>query len=330
MFTQKRNLLDEKIAVIIPAYKAEQTIQSVLRGIPDFVTWIIVVNDCSPDQTARVLNSIINPRLIVLNHTINQGVGGAMITGYQHAVSLGAKILVKMDSDGQMNPDYLPALLLPILKKKADYAKGNRFLHEPELKSMPAIRRFGNLGISFLTKLASGYWNIFDPTNGYTALTGEAFSQLDPGRIDRRYFFETSMLIELSRKRAVVKDVLIPAVYADEKSSLPILKTLFEFPPKLLHGFFSRIKYLYFVRDFSAVSLMGLAGSFSVLFGFIWGVIKWIQSIQSGIVASTGTVMIAVLPAILGIQFLLQALLLDIQNVPGEPISFIADDLDIH
>jgi hypothetical protein len=137
------------------------------------------------------------------------------------------------------------------------------------------------------------------------------------------------MLIEIGMKRGVVRDIAIPAVYANENSSLSILKTFFEFPWKLLSGFLRRIIYLYFLRDFTAVSLMALAGVISVLFGTLWGIVKWIESINSGIPTTTGAVMIAVLPIILGIQFLLQSLLLDIQNVPVEPISFTTFDEDL-
>lgn len=310
-------------AVIIPAYRAEKTIALVINSLPDWIQWIIIVNDAGPDHTLEIAQNCQkqNQRITIIEHDINQGVGGAMLSGYQAAVKLGAQIFVKMDSDGQMDPQYLPALLRPILAGKADYTKGNRFLHETELKSMPMIRRIGNLGISFLSKLASGYWNIFDPTNGYTALTRDTFLQINPANIAPRHFFETSMLIELSKRRAVVQDVLIPARYANEISSLSILKTLVEFPPKLLAGFLSRVGYLYILRDFNAISVLGISGILSVLFGSIWGLIKWIRSDQTGIPASTGTIMIAVLPIILGIQFLLQALMLDIQNVPMEPIS---------
>jgi dolichol-phosphate mannosyltransferase len=184
------------------------------------------------------------------------------------------------------------------------------------LRHMPYIRRMGNLGLSFLTKVASGYWNIFDPTNGYTAIGANALRSLNFERLSKRYFFETSMLLELGLQRMVVKDIYIPAIYGDESSKLSNLKALFEFPPKLFLGMLRRIIFLYFIRDLTAVSIFSIAGIVSVIFGSLWGIYHWWRSSVTGVEASTGTVMIAILPLILGIQFLLQAVGMDIQNTP--------------
>ena len=157
-----------QIAVVIPAFKASSSIVSVLDGIPDFVSLIVVVDDASPDDVASKVRNKADKdsRLRLVQHPVNMGVGGAVLTGYRTAFEAGMKIFVKMDSDGQMDPRYLPILIRPLLTGQADYAKGNRFLHQVELTRMPLARRIGNLGLSFFTKLASGYWNIFDPTNG--------------------------------------------------------------------------------------------------------------------------------------------------------------------
>jgi len=309
---------DPKIFVIIPAFRAESTLPAVLQGMPQRVHTVIVVEDATPDSTAAVAEAcrLADPRITLLRHEANQGVGGAMQTGYRAALELGAEVMVKMDSDGQMDPAYLDQLIAPILSGEADYAKGNRFLHEKALAQMPYLRRIGNLGLSFLTKAASGYWNIFDPTNGYTAISAEAVRELNFERLSRRYFFETSMLLELGLQRLAVKDVYIPAVYGDEKSSLSISKSLFEFPPRLLRGMLRRILFFYFIRDFSAVTVFLLAGWINVLFGVIWGGYHWWKSSQLQVAASTGTVMIAILPLIIGLQFLLQAVVMDIQNTP--------------
>lgn len=172
---------DFHIAVIIPTYRAASTLQRVVEGIPDWVQTVIVVNDASPDDTLAIAQRYeqSDSRLVVINHDTNQGVGGAVITGYQKAFQLGAQIVIKMDSDNQMDPIYLPKLIKPIMDRQADYTKGNRFLHSRELVEMPVKRRFGNVGLSFLTKLASGYWNIFDPTNGYTAISVGLIPLLD-------------------------------------------------------------------------------------------------------------------------------------------------------
>jgi glycosyltransferase involved in cell wall biosynthesis len=227
------------IAVVIPAYRAEKYIMKVLGGIPSFVSIIVVVNDCSPDRTTEIINTCKDPRVHLVLHEKNQGVGGAVLTGYVEAVALGAKIIVKMDSDDQMDPAYLLPLIAPILTHQADYAKGNRFLNANELKSMPVVRRIGNAGLSFLTKLASGYWNIFDPTNGYTAIETSILPLMDFAHIQRRYFFESSMLVELGLIRAVIKDVQIPARYTDAPSSLSEWKVL---SPSILSGILARFR----------------------------------------------------------------------------------------
>ncbi len=206
----------KKIAVVVPAYCAEKTIQGVVECIPKWVDYLIVVDDCSPDRTREIVKSLADQKIHLICHDHNQGVGGAMLSGYQKAWELGADIIIKMDSDGQMDPLYMDALIQPIMKGQADFTKGNRFLHEADLRRMPWARRIGNLCLSFLTKLASGYWNIFDPTNGYTAISGAIIPIINKDRISKRYFFETSMLLELGLKRAVVRDVSMPAVYAGE------------------------------------------------------------------------------------------------------------------
>jgi glycosyltransferase involved in cell wall biosynthesis len=311
------------VSVVIPAYRAEPYIRKVIAGIPEFISSIIVVDDCSPDRTSEIVTELmrIDPRLVLIQHERNLGVGGAMLTGYRAACEKGADVIVKMDSDDQMDPKYIRTLVTPILSGKADYAKANRFLITSGVQQMPVLRRLGNLGLSFMTKMASGYWNIFDPTNGYTAIRSAVVPLLNTKRLSRRYFFESSLLIELGLLRAVVKDVSIPARYGNEKSSLSELKCFFEFPLKLLLGWFYRVIYMYFIRDFSAISLFLIFGSLMVIFGVFWGIWHWVQGAIRGVDASTGTVMLAVLPLIIGLQLLLQAAVLDIQNVPTEIID---------
>lgn len=308
------------IAVVIPAYRAEQQILKVLSGIPVYVSFIVVVDDCSPDNTAQVVRDIADQRVHLVSHQSNQGVGGAVLTGYDVACNLGADIIVKMDSDDQMDPAHIIPLIAPILNHRADYVKGNRFLHINELQKMPLKRRVGNGGLSFLTKVASGYWNIFDPSNGYTAIHSSVISLLETKKIHRRYFFETNMLIELGIIRAVIRDVYIPARYQNETSSLSEWKTLREFPPLLLAGFIRRSILQYFIRDFGVVSMLFLIGVLLSLFGSCFGAYQWYLSSQFDSPASTGTVMLAVLPLIIGFQLLTQALIVDIQNIPSEPI----------
>jgi dolichol-phosphate mannosyltransferase len=308
------------VVVVIPAYQAEQQILKVLTGIPQFVSNIIVVDDCSPDRTAELVLGCDDPRICVISHKHNQGVGGAVLTAYKKAVELGAEIIVKMDSDGQMDPAYLIPLIAPILTNQADYTKGNRFLHANQLKSMPLIRRIGNAGLAFLTKAASGYWDIFDPTNGFTAIQASIIPMLDISRLHWRYFFESSMLLELSMIRAVIQDVEIPAKYEDEISYLSEWKALFEFPPRLLAGLIRRLAIQYFVRDFGIFSILLLLGLGFSVFGLIFGLYYWNISSISGKPVSTGTIMISVLPLVFGSQLLIQTLMVDMQNIPKEPV----------
>lgn len=309
-----------KIAVIIPAYNVENHIRDVVAGVPSFVDQIIIVDDKSTDATLKVIQALNDSRLTIIHHKHNRGVGGAVLSGYEKANELGADIFVKLDGDNQMDPAYIQALVHPIANLEADYTKGNRFLHIKELQRMPIIRRVGNLGLSFLTKLASGYWNIFDPTNGFTALHKDTYQELSRDSIAKDYFFESSMLIQLRRVDARVLDIPIPAKYEDEDSHLSPLRSLLSFPPRLFAGLIKRILYQYFLFDFTAVSLFLSIGIPAIVFGFVWGFIKWAQSNRTGIPATTGTVLIAVLPIIVGVQLIVQAFSLDIDSVPDRSI----------
>jgi glycosyltransferase involved in cell wall biosynthesis len=308
------------IAVVIPMYRAEAHIADVIRTIPTWVRTIVVVDDCSPDDARAVVEELGDPRVALLRHEHNQGVGGATLTGYREAARRGATVLVKMDADGQMDPAGLPALTAPILRGVADYTKGNRFLHVRELRSMPLLRRVGNLGLSFMTKHASGYWRCFDPTNGYTAIHARVVSLLDERRLGRRYFFETSMLFELGLQRAVVRDVFLPARYGDETSNLSEWKSLLAFPPRQLRGFVRRIWTQYFMRDFGLMPVFLVSGVLATLFGVVFGAWNWWISYTTGELATTGTVMLSLLPIIVGVQLLLQAILLDVQSEPQAPL----------
>jgi dolichol-phosphate mannosyltransferase len=308
------------IVVVIPAYRAERTIGAVLRAIPAVVRHVVVVEDGSTDDTAGAARAVADPRITVVRHRRNEGVGGAMLTGYGVALRLGADVVVKLDADGQMDPGELPHLVAPIARGEVDYAKGNRFLFAFPPVRMPLVRMVGNLGLTFLTKLASGYWNIFDPTNGYTAIHASVLRRLDPDAIARGYFFETSLLIELRRLGAVVRDVALPARYADEPSSMSIPRVLVSFPPRLLVGLVRRLGRQYLLYDFTPGSVLGLLGGPLLLFGVLWSAIQWYLHASEGRLASTGTVLVGVLPIILGTQLLLQALSLDIGSVPAAPL----------
>jgi glycosyltransferase involved in cell wall biosynthesis len=317
------NFTKFNIAAVIPAYRVERDIEFVLGGLPPYIKYIIVVDDASPDSSAELVTAAAkkDKRITLIKHTQNQGVGGAMISGFRKALELGAQIIIKLDGDGQMDTTHIPALITPLIQGKADYVKGNRFRDFQSLQKMPLIRRIGNLGLSFLTKAATGYWNIFDPTNGFFAIRAEILAQLALNKIDRRYFFETSMLANLYLLGALVMDVPIPAQYGNETSNLSIRRTIFEFPFKLFVTFLRRIVIRYYIYDFSMMSLYLMIGVPLLLFGGIFGGVKWIQYASQNIPAPTGTVMLPTLSVILGIQILLSAIEIDMNSTPQKTLS---------
>jgi dolichol-phosphate mannosyltransferase len=309
------------LCVVIPMYNAESHIAHVIVGMPDWVRTIVVVDDASTDSSLAEATQAADPRVEIARNATNQGVGGAMLHGYRRALASGADVMVKVDADGQMDPAFMAELVGPILAGNADYTKGNRFVHARQLEAMPLKRRIGNIGLSFLTKLASGYWNIFDPTNGYIAIHRSALLLLDEATIASRFFFESSMLLELGLQRAVVRDVYMPARYGSERSTLSEMRAGLEFPPRLLRGLLRRLWIQYYVRDFGLVAIFLTSGLGLATFGVSFGLWHWVQSARFNVPAPTGTVMLAVLPIILGVQFLLQALLLDVQNQPLRPLQ---------
>jgi glycosyltransferase involved in cell wall biosynthesis len=317
------NFTEFNIAAVIPAYNVGRDLESVIHSLPPFIKHIIVVNDASPDACGEVAAAAAmdDGRIVVVTHTQNQGVGGAVVSGFRKALELGAQVVVKLDGDGQMDPKHIPALVTPLIQGKADYVKGNRFRDFQALQQMPFVRRVGNLGLSFLTKAATGYWNIFDPTNGFFAVRAEILAELPLDKLDRRYFFETSMLANLYLTGALVMDVPIPARYGNETSNLSIRRTLVEFPGKLLATFLRRILLKYYIYDFSMMSLYLLVGIPLLLYGGIFGAVKWIQYASRNVPAPTGTVMLPTLSVILGIQILLSAIEIDINSMPRKPLT---------
>ena len=306
------------IAVVIPAFRVANQVTGVISSVPPFVKTIVVVDDCSPDDTGQVLDGLArsDPRLVVTHHEENRGVGGATKSGYYEALRCGADIVVKMDADGQMDPDYMERLVTPIRSGQAEYVKGNRFRDWSYVSSMPLARRLGNLAFSLFTKIASGYWNLFDPENGYTAISAETIRELNFERLQERYLFESSILAELYLLGARVKQVSMPAIYNDAPSSLNPYRLLIEFPLYVLRATTRRFLHRYVWKDFTAVSIFVILGLLSILFGATFGVYHWIRTLQTAQPATSGRVLLSAVPVILGFQMVLQAIVLDIENVP--------------
>jgi dolichol-phosphate mannosyltransferase len=310
------------LAVVIPCFKSSRHIVGVVNAIGSEVDKIIVVDDHCPENGGQLVEQECqDPRIEVIYHEKNLGVGGAVKTGYRRAYETGADVVVKIDSDGQMDPALIPLFVEPLLNGEADYTKGNRFFEAAVFHQMPKTRLVGNLGLSFLTKLSSGYWSNFDPTNGYSAVSTKLIPLLPLDKIDDRYFFESDMMFRLNTIRAVVIDIPMDAVYGDEVSNLSPRKVIRPFFEKNLRNLGKRIAYNYFGRDFNYASIELVLGILLTAFGFIYGSVNWISNVLNHTVASAGTVMLSGLTVIIGIQMLLGFLQYDMSNVPRTPLQ---------
>lgn len=314
------SLEDAGVWLVVPCYKVRDHILRVIRRTPAWFEGIVCVDDACPDHSGDFIEAEnTDPRVVVVRLPKNQGVGGATLAGYAEAARRGARVIVKVDGDDQMDLAYAAQLVAPILLGEADYAKGNRFTSISHLTTMPTVRVLGNAMLSFAAKLSTGYWNIFDPTNGYTALEANVARLIMEKRVSRRFFFETDLLYHLGTLRAVVRDVPMPARYADEVSNIRIGAIVGPFALKHLRNFAQRVVGQYFVRDFNAASMELVFGLFFLLFGAGYA-FSYLANRIPGQAASAGVVMLAALPVILGVQFLLQAMNFDVLNVPNRPI----------
>ncbi|WP_296450736.1 glycosyltransferase family 2 protein [Phenylobacterium sp.] len=306
--------------LVVPCYRVKAHILQVIRRTPAWVEGIVCVDDACPEGSGDFIEAgNTDPRVHVIRLHRNQGVGGATLAGYAEAARRGARVMVKVDGDDQMDLGYAAQLVAPILLGEADYAKGNRFTSISHLTTMPTVRVLGNAMLSFAAKLSTGYWNLFDPTNGYTAIEANVARLVMEKRVARRFFFETDLLYHLGTLRAVVRDVPMPARYADEVSNIRIGAIVGPFALRHARNFAQRVIGQYFIRDFNAASLELVFGLFFSLFGVAYA-LSYFANRVPGVPASAGVVMLAALPVILGAQFLLQAMNYDVLNVPGRPI----------
>lgn len=306
-----------RIAVVMPCYRVKAQILAVLCAIGEEVATVYVVDDACPDGTASLIETLCqDPRVRVIRHQSNLGVGGAVMSGYRAALADGHDIVVKIDGDGQMDPADLPRLIHPIVTGQADYCKGNRFFDPEGLSAMPWVRLIGNGLLSLLSKLSTGYWQLFDPNNGYTAIHAHVLAKLPLHKISQRYFFESDMLFRLGLMRAVVLDIPMPARYGNEHSHLHEFTVAPEFLCKHVRNGIKRVLYQYYLRDMSLASIQLPAGLALMVFGIGFGAWHWVQSAVSATLASAGTVMLAALPLIVGVQLILSFLAADIASQP--------------
>ncbi|WP_313254141.1 glycosyltransferase family 2 protein [Stenotrophomonas sp.] len=305
------------IAVVIPAYRASGSILDVLSQLDDGVDLVIVVDDACPESTGlRVQAECSDPRVDVVFNEHNQGVGGAMVAGYRRALELGATVCVKLDADGQMDPALIPRFVRPILAGEADYTKGNRFFHVRDVAAMPPVRLIGNAALSFLCKLSSGYWHLFDPTNGYTAIHADCLREVELDKLEKRYFFESDLLFRLHLVDALVLDVPMRAVYEGEHSSLNPMREIPRFARSHARNFLKRVFYEYFLRDFSLASVQLLGGAGLLAFALIHGGWTWSHNLMRGVESPAGTVAVVSISAIVGFVLLQGFFAFDYSRIP--------------
>lgn len=304
------------MAVVVPAYNEQAHIADVIGKLPRLVDDVIVVDDHSPDETYARATAAATKRVEVIRHEVNTGVGGAIITGHRRALERGADVSVVMAGDDQMDPGYLPALLDPIAERGFGFAKANRFYSMQSFAGMPRHRVFGNMVLTFLTKVSSGYWDLVDPQNGYTAITRAALEAIPLDKVAKRYDFENDLLIWLNIASIRAIDVPIPAVYGEEVSSIRLHSVVPRLLGTLFAGFWRRVWIKYVLWSFSPIALLILTGLPLLLLGFVVGIVAISISAHDPGSVSTGTWLLAVAPFLLGVQLLLQALQLDIAAAP--------------
>jgi glycosyltransferase involved in cell wall biosynthesis len=302
-----------RVGVVVPAHNEARLISGVITTMPGFVDHVVVVDDASSDDTASAAKAVQDPRTEVITLVENQGVGGAILVGHQRVMSLDADVSVVMAGDAQMNPDFLGALLDPIVAGEAQFTKANRFYGMGSFDGMPRHRVVGNVALSFFTKAASGYWNLFDPQNGYTAIHRAALERLPLSRIARRYEFENDLLIHLNILRVPARDVPVPAVYGDEISGMNLTRVAPRIMRQLITGFWRRIWWKYVLQSFSAVALMLFTGLACIALGLAVGVFIMLNTLGPA-EASAGTVILCVAPLFSGLHLLIFSWFLDIQE----------------
>lgn len=304
-----------KIAAVVPAYNEAKLIGKTIETMPHYVDFIVVVNDCSTDDTSERARTSGDPRVKVIDHVKNTGVGGAVLDGHVFAMELGADVNVVMAGDAQMDPAFLPDLLDPIADHGYEFTKANRFFSRNSFAGMPKVRILGSIILSFATKVASGYWNLFDPQNGYTATKTSTLRRLNFNSIARGYQFENDLLIWLNIANARARDVPVPAIYGEEISTLKIRHVAPAIASLLIRGFWRRMFLKHVLASFSAVALLFFTGLGLIIFGLAVGVWVLIETLGPP-VATTGSVLLSVAPLLTGIHMLVSALTLDIQSTP--------------
>jgi glycosyltransferase involved in cell wall biosynthesis len=304
----------KRVAVVVPAHDEEQLIATTLAGIPAFVDRIVVVDDASSDATRERASSTGDLRVEVVAHSVNGGVGAAIVTGYRHALAEGSDVVCVMAADNQMDPDDLAALVAPVARGELDYAKANRLFTGHAWSQMPRARYVGNAILSLLTKIASGYWHVADSQSGYTAIGRGMLAQLDLDRVYTRYGFPNDLLVHLNVWNARVRDFPSRPVYGvGERSGIRYRQVVPRISWLLLKGFFWRLREKYVIRDFHPLVFFYVFGLLASLAGIALGILELVDRI-GGHQVSVGTVVLIALLLISGSQFTLFAMWFDMES----------------
>jgi glycosyltransferase involved in cell wall biosynthesis len=302
------------VAVVVPAHNEEQLIVATLQGIPGFVDRIFVIDDASTDSTVERARSVDDGRVEVVTHDRNRGVGAAIVTGYKRALAERMDATAVMAGDNQMDPDELEELALPVVRDELDYAKANRLFTGSAWALIPRNRYLGNAALSFLTKIASGYWHVADSQAGYTVLSLRMLRLLDLDRIYTSYGFPNDMLVHLNVWNARVRDFPSRPIYGvGERSGIRIRRVVPRISWLLWKGFFWRMREKYVIRDFHPLVFFYFLGILMTLVGFLLGVFESILRITGHGIPPATIVLVALL-LISGTQFTLFAMWFDMES----------------
>lgn len=306
------------VGVVIPCYKGgEITLEIALRSL-NFCSEVVIVDDNCPSKTGDLIRKSkkYNKKITILTNPKNRGVGFSTVRGLKYFLNKNFDVIVKLDADGQMNPDLIPQLIQPIIDKKAYAVKGNRFTTLDHMIAMPKIRLIGNLILTFLNKLSTGYWELSDPTNGFLAFRGSALRKIRLEKLDNRYFFESDLLFQCSLIGLFFEQLPMKSIYGDEISSLRPLKQIMLFSKKHILNFFKRIIYQYFLLDFNAGSLEIIAFSITSLLALITFIKFYLRGLNSQQFATPGEANLISILIIISVQCLLGILYFDSTHQP--------------
>jgi glycosyltransferase involved in cell wall biosynthesis len=306
---------NKKIAVVVPAYKEELLIRSTLNSVPLFIDIIYAVDDFSPDKTGEIIDecAVSDQRVYPIHHTENKGVGGAIISGYKEALNDGIDIVAVMAGDNQMDPAFLPELLDPVVSGVVDYTVGNRLINERFRQGMSKWRFFGNSVLTLLTKIASGYWQLMDPQNGYTAISRRALETISLDQIYPRYGYCNDLLVWLNTFGFRVRNVPHPARYGLERSKIKYSTYIVRLTWLLMNAFIWRLKTKYILLSFHPLVFFYTAGVFFILLSFLFGIYAlWFKFLLHEALFVPAVVSVIVFG--IGIQFVLSAMKFDMDE----------------